>query len=135
MKKLLHLPLFILISFVFNFGLFSLFGKLYADAAVLTTGSVAISDSRPSTASVTYTIDFSNVTTSAIKCIKGVFSTQASGGSVPTAFTSTSAALSASSDYIPTPASWTVDASTNGTVLITYGTEKLLQVLLEEQSY
>jgi hypothetical protein len=122
MKKLLHLPLFLLISFIFNFGLFSLLGKLYADAAVLTSGSVAISDSRPSTASVSYTLDFSNVTTSAIKCIKAVFSTQASGGSVPTGFTSTSAALSGSSDYIPTPASWSVNAATNGTVLITYAT-------------
>ena len=122
MTKLLHLPLFILISFIINFGIFSLLGKLYADAAVLTSGSVALSDSRPSTASVTYTIDFSNVTTSAIKCIKAVFSTQASGGSVPSGFTSTGAALSGTSDYIPTPASWSVDASVNGTVAITYAT-------------
>lgn len=120
MKKTLHLPIFIAISFVFNFTLFVLLGRIYTNAATLTTGSVAISDSRPSTASVSYTIDFSNVTTSAIKCIKAVFSTQASGGSVPTGFTSTSAALSGSSDYIPTPASWTTDASANGTVKITY---------------
>jgi len=95
----------------------------YAQAATLTGGSVSLSDSRPSTASVTYTIDFDNVTTSAIKCIKVVFSDAATSGSVPTGMSTASAALGGTSDYIPTPGSWTADGSTlNGTVSITYAT-------------
>lgn len=93
-----------------------------AQAATLTGSVTSISDSRPSATSVSYDIQFDNVTTSAIKCIKVVFSDAASGGSTPTGMTTTGAALSGSSDYIPTPASWTVDAASNGTVNITYAT-------------
>lgn len=91
-------------------------------AASLTGSNVSISDSRPSGTSVSYDIQFDNVTTSTIKCIQVVFSDAASGGSVPTGFSSTSAALSGSSDFIPTPGSWTVNATSNGTVKITYTT-------------
>lgn len=78
-----------------------------AHAASLTGGKVALSDSRPSGTSVSYDIEFDNVTTSAIKCIKVEFDTQADGGGgKPTGLDITSAALSGSSDYIPTPASW-----------------------------
>ncbi len=91
-------------------------------AAALTGGSLTLSDSRPSQTGVSYTFKWSNVTTSTIKCIQVVFSTAATGGSVPTGFSSTGATLSGSSDYIPTPGSWTVNATTNGTVKITYAT-------------
>lgn len=94
----------------------------WASAATLTGASLNLGDSRPSQASVAYTFDADNVTTSAIKCISVQFSTAITAGSVPSGFDSTGAALSASSDYIPTPASWTVDASVNGTVEVTYGT-------------
>lgn len=93
-----------------------------ASAATLTGASLAISDSRPSTSSVSYTFDADNVTTSAIKCIKLQISTAITAGSAPSGLDTTSAALSGSSDYIPTPGSWTVDASTNGTILATYAT-------------
>lgn len=93
-----------------------------AQAAVLTGGSVSLSDARPDQTSVSYTIDFDNVTTSTIKCIKAVFSDAATGGSVPTGMTTTGAAFGGTSDYVPTPASWTADAATNGTVKLTYTT-------------
>lgn len=102
-------PLFVLVSPV--------------QSATLTGGSLTLSDSRPSQASVSYTVDWDNVTTSSIKCIKCVFSDAATGGSVPTGINTASAALDATTDYIPTPGSWTADGSTtNGTVKITYTT-------------
>ena len=98
-------------------------GVREARAAALTGGSLSLSDSRPSTTSVTYTANFDNVTTSTIKCIKMVFSDAATGGTVPTGLSTTSAALDAATDYIPTPGSWSADGSTtNGTVKITYAT-------------
>lgn len=71
---------------------------------------------------MSYDIEFDNVTTSSIKCIKVVFSTASSGGSVPSGFDSTTVAVSASSDYVSSLNTWTVDDSTNGTVLITDAT-------------
>ncbi len=86
-------------------------------AASLTGSKVALSDSRPSGTSVSYDIEFDNVTTSAIKCIKVEFDTSADGsGGKPTGLDITSAALSGSSDFIPTPASWSV--SNNNTTAI-----------------
>lgn len=95
-----------------------------AHAATLTGSSVALSDSRPSGTSVSYTIDFDNVTTSAIKCIRVEFDTTADGsGSKPTGLDITSAALSASSDFIPTPASWGVsNNNSTGVSSITFAT-------------
>lgn len=78
-------------------------------AASLTGGKVSLSDSRPSGTSVSYDIEFDNVTTSATRCLKVEFDTAADGsGGKPTGLDITSAALSGSSDYIPTPASWSV---------------------------
>lgn len=96
--------------------------KLQAKAATLTTGSVSMADSRIST-STTYTITFSNITTSAIKCINVAFKDAATAGNKPTGMTVTSAALSGTSTYIPTPASWTTTPNnTTGVVAITYAT-------------
>lgn len=93
------------------------------NSATLTGGSVTLSDSRPSTTSVSYTIDFDGVTTSAIKCINVAFKDAATGGSKPTGMTITSAALGGSSDYIPTPASWSVsNNNTTGVSSITFAT-------------
>jgi hypothetical protein len=65
----------------------------------------------------------SGITLSAIKCMKLVFSDAASGGSVPSGMTTTSAAYNAAgSDYVPDVQTWTVDASVNGTVEITNAT-------------
>ncbi len=96
-------------------------GNNRANAAALTAGTVTQSDSRPSTSS-TYTMDFSTVTTSATRCIKMVFATTTTGTTVPNNMTTTGAAFSGTSDYIPTPASWTTTATVNGTVTLTYAT-------------
>lgn len=96
----------------------------HVQAATLTGSSVAISDSRPSTTSVSYTIDFDNVTTSAIKCIRVEFDTAADGsGSKPTGMDISSAALSGSTDFIPTPGSWSIaNNDSTGVSSITYAT-------------
>ena len=93
-------------------------------AASLTGGKIALSDSRPSGTSVSYDIEFDNVTTSATKCLKVEFDTAADGsGGKPTGLDITSAALSGSSDYVPTPASWSVaNNNTTGISSITYAT-------------
>lgn len=93
-------------------------------AATLTGSVTALSDSRPSATSVSYDLQFDNVTTGAIKCLRLEFDTSADGsGSKPSGMDVSSAALSGSSDYIPTPASWSVSANnTTGVVSITYTT-------------
>ncbi len=89
-------------------------------ASTLTSASVGLSDSRPSQANVTYTLTASGVTTSTVKCLKVRVNTSATGGgSVPAGVDTTAAAFSGSSNYVPTSASWTTDASVNGTVTIT----------------
>jgi len=93
-----------------------------ANAAELSNASVSLSDSRPSETNVTYTSTFSNVSSTSIQCITLDFNTAADGtGTVPTGMDTTSATLNSSSTYI-TPANWTVDATTNGTVKLTYTT-------------
>lgn len=93
-------------------------------AASLTGGKVALSDSRPSGTTVSYDIEFDNVTSGAIKCVKVEFDTAADGGGgKPSGLDITSAALSGSSDYVPTPASWSVsNNNTTGVSSITYAT-------------
>ncbi len=107
---------------VLTFSIFlSAFVYVKINAAALTAGSVTISDSRPTTASVTYTIKFSSISLSAIKCIKVQFSDTAAGGSKPTNMDITSAALSGTSTYIPTPASWAIsNNNTSGVSSITF---------------
>lgn len=93
------------------------------EAASLTAGSVTLSDSRVNATTVTYTINFSSVTTSAIQCIRVKFSDAATAGSKPTGMTITGTALGGSSNYIPTPASWTATPNnTTGVVDITFAT-------------
>src|SRR5688572_8165547 len=91
-------------------------------AATLTGASVTLSDPRPSTATVSYDFQASNVTTSAIRCIRVEFDMSADGtGGKPTGMDVTNAALSASSDYIPTPASWSVsNNNTTGVSSVTF---------------
>ena len=76
-------------------------------AATLTSASMTLSDPRPSTAS-NYTFQASNVTTSSIRCISIEFDTAHDGtGGKPTNLTTTGATFSG--NYVPTPASWTVN--------------------------
>ena len=88
-------------------------------AATLSTASTALSDPRPSAGGTSYTFTGSGVTLSSIKCIQIVFSTAPTGGTTPTGMITTSSALDAASNYMPTPANWSVNTATNGTVTIT----------------
>lgn len=93
-------------------------------AATLTTASVTLSDPRPNGTTVSYDFQASGVTTTPIKCISMEFDTAADGsGGKPTGMDITNAALSASTDYIPTPASWSVaNNNTTGISSITFAT-------------
>jgi len=89
-------------------------------AAVLNGGSLTLTDSQPSASSVSYTLDFDNVTTSSIKCIKVVLSDAATGGSAPTGINTGSVAYSvANSDYVPDSETWTAAEITTGSFKIT----------------
>lgn len=119
LKKILASSLIASLGFT---NLSPLLGGVHA--ASLTGSKVALSDSRPSGTSVAYDIEFDNVTTSAIKCIKVEFDTAADGsGGKPSGLDITSAAFSGSSDFIPTPASWSVsNNNTTGVSSITFAT-------------
>lgn len=93
-----------------------------AMAATLTTASVTLSDPRPNATTVSYDFQASGVTTSAIRCIRMEFDTAADGsGGKPTGLDITNAALSGTSDYIPTPGSWSVaNNNTTGVSSITF---------------
>jgi len=89
-------------------------------AAVLSGGSLSLSDGKPSSTSVTYTADFDNVTTSEIKCIKLVFSDAATGGSAPTGMVTSTAVLDAATDYIPDYSNWSIGSTAaEGTLTFT----------------
>ncbi len=109
------------IALVLSFSI-ALVAVLQASAATLTSASLSLSDPRPSASNVTYDFQASNVTTSAIKCIVLVFATTADGTTVPSDMDTTSAAVSASSDYVASLNAWTVDAASNGTIEITDNT-------------
>ena len=102
--------------------IFSAIMPMQLSAAYLSTGSVSLSDSRISQ-SANYTLTFSNVTTSPIKCIQVKFSDAATAGSKPTGMTITSATFGGTSTYVPTPASWSINNNnTTGVSQITYAT-------------
>jgi len=113
-------------SLVYLFSLVLIFGAIpifKLTAASLTTGSVSLGDSRINASNVTYTITFSGVTLTPIKCIKVAFSDAATAGSKPSGMTISSLALSGTSNYIPTPASWTPsNDNTGGVSSITFAT-------------
>jgi hypothetical protein len=94
-------------------------------AATLTTASVTLSDPRPSTASVSYDFLASSISATSIQCIKEVYSINADGtGGVPTGFnSSTSAAVNTGASTIfASHASWSLNKTTNGTLLYTNAT-------------
>ncbi len=94
-------------------------------AATLTTAQLAIADPRPSALSTNYTFTGSNVTTGApgtIKCIKELFSDTATGTNPPTGMSTNGGGVTfdtAGSNYMPTPASWTLSKPANGTLTLT----------------
>ncbi len=100
--------------------LFSFLTPQKALAATLSGGSVALSDSRPSTSS-TYTIIFDGLSSATIRCIKVEFSTSAASMSGDVGTVVTGATLEASS-MVGTEANWTEDNGTANTVKLTYAT-------------
>lgn len=89
-------------------------------AATLTGSDITLSDPRPSQVGVTYTMDWDNVTTSAIKCMKVSFSTVATGITVPTGMTTTGASYDVTgSDFVPDVQTWSTNATVNGTIGVT----------------
>ena len=87
-------------------------------AAQLNTASLNLSDPRPSQSS-NYNFTASNVTATAIKCIKVVLATTSTGTTVPTSLISTGASVNTGTTNYITTTSWTLDATTNGTLLYT----------------
>jgi hypothetical protein len=89
-------------------------------AASLSTASLSVSDPRPSAAAATYTFTGSNETLTLIKCIKAVYADTPTGNNVPLGMSTASATLdTANTNYIPTPASWTLNHPVNGTLSLT----------------
>lgn len=99
--------------------------NLGARAANLSAASLAIADPRPSTLSTNYTFTASSVTTGApgtIKCIKESFTDTATGSTVPTGMSTNGGGVTfdtAGSNYVPTPASWTLAKPSNGVLQLT----------------
>ena len=94
-----------------------------ANAAVLNNASLSQSDPRPSQTSVTDTFLASNVTSAPIKCIKVVYTSVIATPTVPTGFSSATATIGGASTYINgSTTGWTLDATTNGTLLYTHTT-------------
>jgi hypothetical protein len=89
-----------------------------AMAAQLNTATLNQSDPRPSQSS-NYSFAMSNVTASAIKCIKVVLATTSTGTTVPGSLVSTTAAINTGGTNYIVNTGWTLDATTNGTMLYT----------------
>lgn len=89
-------------------------------AANLSTSSVGVSDPRPSSLNVAYSFTGSGVSLAAIKCIKQVYSDTPTGVGVPTGMSTAAANFdTVTSNFVPTPASWTVTRPSNGTLTLT----------------
>jgi len=99
--------------------------NLGVHAATLSSASLAVADPRPNTLSTNYTFTGSNVTTGApgtIRCIKEVFADTATGSTVPSGMATNGGGVTfdtAGSNYMPTPASWTLAKPANGTLQLT----------------
>ncbi|MDB5179204.1 MAG: hypothetical protein JWN01_1147 [Patescibacteria group bacterium] len=98
---------------------------LNAHAATLSSASLSVSDPRPSALSSNYTFTGSSVTTGVpgtIKCIKIVYADTASGSTVPSGMSTNGGGVTldtTNSNYMPTPASWTLNKPANGTLTLT----------------
>ncbi len=88
-------------------------------AATLNSGSTSLSTAVTSGTSVSYTIDVSNVTLSAVKCIALTFSTAIGGTTLPTGMDISGATYNAAgSDFVPDAQTWSA-AVTGATVKVT----------------
>jgi hypothetical protein len=89
-----------------------------SEAASLSSASVALTDPRPAQVAG-YNFSTSGVTLSTIKCIKAVFSDSTAGTVVPTGMVTTAASFdTVGSNYMPTPSSWSLNKTTNGTLTL-----------------
>ncbi len=106
-----------------GFVVLIILAPLTLHAAALSNASLTVGDPRPSAVATGYTFAGSSVSLSAIKCIKEVFADTPSGTNVPGGMTTTSAALdTTNSNYMPTPTAWSLNRTTNGTLLLTNAT-------------
>jgi hypothetical protein len=97
-------------------------GSTNVQAATLSGGSTTLSSSVQGDTGVSYDVDVSDVTTSAIKCIAITFSTTVGGSTLPTGMDISSATYdAAASDYVPDVQTWTA-ATSGATVQITNST-------------
>jgi hypothetical protein len=100
-------------------------------AANLSSASLSLSDPRPNTLSANYTFTASSVTTGApgtIKCIKMLYSDTATGSTVPAGMSTNGGGVTldtTNSNYMPTPASWTLNKPANGTLTLTNATGEI----------
>lgn len=117
---------FLSIAFVPILFLLILFNIDAAYSAFLSEGSLFLSDSRPSQEDVTYQFEWSDVTDTTARCIEITFSTDFEDTVLPTDMDSTSASFSSSSTMTPTPASWSLNATTNGLLVLTNATGESL---------
>lgn len=90
-------------------------------AAVLSGGSVSLSDSRPTESGVTYTFTWTNVTSTNIKCIQVEFATTAAGGTAPTGMV-TSGVSNGGGTYVTGLSGWAAASPQAGTVKLTDAT-------------
>ncbi|MBI3341690.1 hypothetical protein HY024_01050 [Candidatus Curtissbacteria bacterium] len=101
-----------------------------ADAGLLSSTSVQLSDSRPSQATTTYTATYTFSSTSAIKCIDLIFSdttahitlTANPATTAPAGMTTTSAVKTSVTGGGLTDGNWTLYNSTNGILQYEYAT-------------
>ncbi len=93
-----------------------------AGAAVVSDGSLLLSDPRPDQTNVSYTLSGSGFTTgTSIGCIQVELNTEADGsGTVPSGVDTQSSTLASST--LITTGSWSVDNTTNGTLRVTNST-------------
>jgi hypothetical protein len=108
------------------FVVIALINPLKGRAANMTIASLGLGDSRPSATNVSYTFTASNVSLSTIRCIKEIYA-DTSGGVNPPAGSSTAAATfdTTNSNFMPTPAAWTLTRPANGTLQLTYATGEI----------
>jgi hypothetical protein len=93
-----------------------------SQAATINNREIKISDSRPSATGVTYDFEGDHSSTT-VKCLQIQFCTTATGTcTTPTGMSTTSATKDSTNWYGWTASSWTIDATTEGTVKYTNAT-------------
>lgn len=85
-----------------------------ANAATLTSASVALSDPRPTTSGVTYTMTVSGVSATALRCIQATFVTTPSGSTAVPSLVASSATVNAGSTLLGgSTGTWNVTDTAN----------------------